>query len=310
MFPILLGTLFYVAFGSIFESYASGSIKTSVRYETEDDDLKDYINDFLTSLSMGDGKLLEIVDVSEEEAEKMLEDDKINGIITVTADGRLKLKIHENGNQSSIQENIVTAYNQSADLVEKVAAEHPEKLQEVLEEISDRVTFINAKNMAGENKDPYVQYFYNLIAMTTLFAALNSLRVGTNCQANMSAIGARTNASPLRRTTAPNTSPSHAPAQGPKSAAPITIGARVRVMLNSPSLIEAAKIWSTTTIAVIRPMPTIVIVYFLLLSLSAVGAAKVSPTFTFVFSISFSFLAPLSGEPTDINVLSPAVCGK
>ena len=33
-----------------------------------------------------------------------------------------------------------------------------------------------------------------------IFAALNSLRVGTNCQANMSAIGARTNASPLRRT--------------------------------------------------------------------------------------------------------------
>ena len=200
MFPIILGTLFFTTFGSIFESYASESIKTSVRYETEDEDVKEYINTFLTSLSMGDGKLLDIVDVSEEEAEKMLEDDKINGIITVTADGRLKLKIHENGNQSSIQENIVTAYNQSADLIEKVAAEHPEKLQEVLEEISDRVTFISAKNMAGENKDPYVQYFYNLIAMTTLFAALNSLRVGTNCQANMSAIGARTNASPLRRT--------------------------------------------------------------------------------------------------------------
>ncbi|MBR1673379.1 MAG: ABC transporter permease [Eubacterium sp.] len=200
MFPVLLGTLFYVAFGSIFETYHSEPIKTSVIYETEDAGVKEYINEFLTSLTMNDNKLLDIVEAPVDEMDKMLEDEKINGIITVGKDGRLKLKIASNGNKSTIQENIVTAYNQSADLVEKVAAEHPEKLEEVLAKISDRVSFVNAKDMAGDNKDPYVQYFYNLIAMTTLFAALNSLRIGNNCQANMSAIGARTNASPLKRT--------------------------------------------------------------------------------------------------------------
>ena len=37
--------------------------------------------------------------------------------------------------------------------------------------------------------------------MTALFAALNSVRIGNNCQANMSSLGARTNASPVSRMT-------------------------------------------------------------------------------------------------------------
>ena len=195
MFPVILGTLFYVAFGSLFKSFVSEPIKTAVVSESSNKELENTIVDFLASIEMKDMKILDIVDPTDD-PDKLLKDEKVNGIIYIEENGRLRLKAKSNGNQTTIQESIITAYNQSADLVERVAAEHPERLEEVLKSISSRVDYINAKDMAGENKDPYLSYFYNLIAMTALFASLNSLRIGNNCQANMSSLGARTNASP------------------------------------------------------------------------------------------------------------------
>lgn len=199
MFPVILGTLFYIGFGSIFDSYASESIKTAVVFETEDEAVRSSITESLSSLESNGTKLLDITVKAEDESIKLLDDEEVNGIITVSEDGRLSLKAKTNGNQTSVQETIVTAYNQNRDLIEKVAADHPDRLQDVLAGVSDRVSYINGKDMAGDNKDPYVSYFYNLIVMTALFAALNSIRIGHNCQANMSAIGARTNASPMKR---------------------------------------------------------------------------------------------------------------
>ncbi len=199
MFPIVLGTLFYVAFGSIFKNYASKPIKTAVVYEMDSEEKRSMIMDFLTNLETDGRKLLDIEVMDMEKAEKLLDDEDVNGIIIIKDDGKLLLKAKTNGNQTSVQESIVTAYNQSVDLIEKVEEEHPEKLMDVLANISERVTYINQKDMAGDNKDPYVAYFYNLMVMTALFGSMNSLRIGNNCQANMSPIGARTNASPLKR---------------------------------------------------------------------------------------------------------------
>ena len=94
---------------------------------------------------------------------------------------------------------ITSTYNEQIDLIQKVSEEHPEKLNEVYEGISKRVEYLNNKDLAGENKDPFVQYFYNIIAMAALFSSFNSVRIGNNSQANMSAVGARTNASPVNR---------------------------------------------------------------------------------------------------------------
>ncbi len=201
MFPIMLGILFKVAFGGIFSAYELSAIKTAVVYETENEQLRENIRDFLEGLSSdGEKKLLEITYTDSDTAMEMLKDEsQVNGVITVKEDGRLALAIWDNGVRSTIQGNIVMTYNQNAELMERTIKESPEKAAAVMERISERVSYINAKGLEGENKDPYIAYFYNLIAMTALFAALCSVRIGNSCQANMSSIGARTNASPVRR---------------------------------------------------------------------------------------------------------------
>lgn len=201
MFPIMLGILFKVAFGGIFSAYELSAIKTAVVYETENEQLRENIRDFLEGLSSdGEKKLLDITYTDADTAMEMLKDEsQVNGIITVKDDGRLALSVWDNGVRSTIQGNIVMTYNQNVELVERTVREDPGKAADVIDRISRRISYIDAKGLEGENKDPYVAYFYNLIAMTALFAALCSVRIGNSCQANMSSIGARTNASPVRR---------------------------------------------------------------------------------------------------------------
>ncbi|MBR6897518.1 MAG: ABC transporter permease [Lachnospiraceae bacterium] len=201
MFPIMLGILFKVAFGGIFSTYELSAIKTAVVYETENEQLRENIRDFLEGLSSdGEKKLLDITYTDADTAMEMLKDEsQVNGIITVKDDGRLALSVWDNGVRSTIQGNIVMTYNQNVELVERTVREDPGKAADVIDRISRRISYIDAKGLEGENKDPYVAYFYNLIAMTALFAALCSVRIGNSCQANMSALGARTNASPVRR---------------------------------------------------------------------------------------------------------------
>ncbi|MBQ5933936.1 MAG: ABC transporter permease [Lachnospiraceae bacterium] len=202
MFPLILGTLFKITFGNIYSEYTSDAIKTAVVFETDDEDIRNNTKAYLEGLTMNDHKMLDISYMDYESAEALLKDDEqVNGIISVKNDGRLSLDIISNGVLSTIQETITTIYNQNVGLIEMVAAEHPENLPAVLEGIQKRAEYIDTHNLAGDNKDPFVSYFYNLIAMTALFAALTSLRIGNNCQANMSSLGARTNASPLSRMT-------------------------------------------------------------------------------------------------------------
>ena len=202
MFPIILGTLFKITFGNIYSEYKSESIKTAVVFETDNEDVKSTTKAYLEGLEMDDHKMLDISYMDYDSAVALLKDDEqVNGIISVKDDGRLSLDINSNGVLSTIQETITTIYNQNVGLIEKVAAEHPENLPAVIQTISGRAEYINAHSLAGDNKDPFVSYFYNLLAMTALFAALNSVRIGNNCQANMSTLGARTNASPLSRMT-------------------------------------------------------------------------------------------------------------
>ena len=200
MFPIILGTLFTIAFGGIFESYKFEQVKTAVVFDTDNEQVIENAKTFLEGISNDGKKLLDIQYLEYDEAEALLKDgEKVNGIIRVKEDGKLTLDILSNGVLSTIQQSIVTGYNQNVTMIEKVAKEHPEKLYEVIKSVSESTSYVLPKSLGGDNKDPFISYFYNLLAMTTLFASMHSLRIGNNTQANMSKVGARANASPVRR---------------------------------------------------------------------------------------------------------------
>ena len=84
MFPIILGTLFYVTFGGIYDEYNSEAIKTAVVFESDNEATNNSIKTYLESLEMNDHKMLDIIYTDYETALDMLKDDeKVNGIISV-----------------------------------------------------------------------------------------------------------------------------------------------------------------------------------------------------------------------------------
>lgn len=196
-FPLLLGTLFYFAFGSVYENnMKSDSIPVVI--EIEDSALKEIpgIEDreslpfiqMIEELEYEDGTAIikETAVTGHEEAEKLLTDGEIAGIITIRGIDDISLRIKDNGRNESMLSGIISEYKLQADSIMNGA---PIKSLE----------FIEAKGMAGDNKDPFIAYFYNLIAMVCIQGAVAAMNVIVNSQANQTTTGIRIDSSPVKK---------------------------------------------------------------------------------------------------------------
>ena len=196
-FPLLLGTLFYFAFGTIYDTEMK-SEPIPIVIEIEDSALSEIpgITDrdslpfiqMMEELKYEDGTLMleekEAADRSA--AEKLLEDGEIDGIITIKGINDINLRIRENGIDESILSSIICEYKLQADAM---LSGQPINVTE----------FVSAKGMAGDNKDPFIAYFYNLIAMVCIQGAVAALNVIVNSQANQSTTGMRIDSSPVNK---------------------------------------------------------------------------------------------------------------
>ena len=120
-FPLLLGTLFYFAFGSVYENnMKSDSIPVVI--EIEDSALKEIpgIEDreslpfiqMIEELEYEDGTAIikETAVTGHEEAEKLLTDGEIAGIITIRGIDDISLRIKDNGRNESMLSGIISEY--------------------------------------------------------------------------------------------------------------------------------------------------------------------------------------------------------
>lgn len=184
-FPILLGTLFYFAFSSIYASNKSEPIPVVI--EVNDEAGRPFV-DVAEKLEYEDGtKMLDIKTASShEDAEKLLADGDLSGIISIDGLSDIKLLVNGNGVKHSILSHIISEYKLRVDKMmtsgEAVQAED--------------IDFVEAKGMAGDNKDPFITYFYNLIAMVCVMGSIASLNTIVSNQANQSTTGMRIDSSP------------------------------------------------------------------------------------------------------------------
>ena len=148
-------------------------------------------------------KMIEVVEVSShDEAEKLLSDGDIAAIISVDSIKDVSMLVNGNGVKHSILSTIISEYRLQVGKAIDTINTDPEKLNEsdaVMDESVDSMEFVNATSTAGENKDPYVSYFYNLIAMVALMGSMSSLNVIVNNQANQSTTGIRLDCSPIAK---------------------------------------------------------------------------------------------------------------
>ncbi len=159
-FPFALGTLFFIAFGSIYKDQKIKPIKVAV--VEKEKDLP--IVTVLKEIKNDDKKMLKITFADDKKANKLLDDKKVTGIIYANSYKDVKLTIKENGIYQSILKNIVVSYHVKVNNAEKNIS------------ISDK-EFVKIVKLSGDNKDPYLAYFYNLIAMICLLGSTSALEM-------------------------------------------------------------------------------------------------------------------------------------
>ncbi len=201
-FALALGTLFYFAFKSIYKEAMNTTVSVAV-VEGEEEYGSGNISDMLKELAYEDGtKMLNIKKVDIKEAKELLEDKepKVSGIIDLREMSDIKLIVNENGIESSMLGGIVSILRQYSSMIIETIKTNPANINSVVESFDNDVKgLVKSEAIAGENKDPYVTYFYNLIAMMAVMASMAGVSIPESCQANQSEVGKRVDCSPVNR---------------------------------------------------------------------------------------------------------------
>lgn len=208
VFPLLLATFMYMAFGNIYEQDEMFR-NINVAVVTEDESANG-LNYMLDALSDGDDALLSVARMSESDAEKLLADEEVEGII-YTDD--VKLTVAESSVNASILETVLSEYKQYEHALKDIykdgiglqqymsGTSGVDDMSDIVEKLSEQRSYYTEKASTEGSQNVYNNYFYAIFAMSCLFASLSSIEMMGNLQANVSATGKRKNVSPQRKMT-------------------------------------------------------------------------------------------------------------
>lgn len=200
LFPIVLATLFHLAFSNMNSSEIFHSIPIGVIENNEYENTKIFIetiSSIKTSNDQNAPKLFEVSVLEREGAEKKLIEDKIIGYIYPK--DHMELTVKESGIEETIVKSFLDGYSQSLSTVESLIELNPQNIENILEDIQEKSTYLE-DYLQGENSpDTTLNFFYSLIAMSCLFGCFWGLTAIADIQANLSLVGARVNVTPTKK---------------------------------------------------------------------------------------------------------------
>ena len=193
IFPLVLGTLFHFTFGHL-TSDAEGfeAIKTAV---IDDESYRGNtpFQEVLQALAEpGRDQFLDLVIVPEEEAERLLDEGSVVGVIRVGED--MELMVRQRVIRQSILKSFLDTYSQTMNTAQAIAVENPAASFE------PRLSFTEEISFSGAKPDTNLGYFYALIAMTCVYGSYWGIRNTMHLQADQSPQGARRSIAPTRKT--------------------------------------------------------------------------------------------------------------
>ncbi|RGU96145.1 ABC transporter permease [Clostridium sp. AF15-17LB] len=193
-FPIILGTFFFISFGSGVTGEEMDAIRVAVVEKGADLQEGGAFGEFLEQM---DGDTLEIEKMDEDQALKDLKGDEITGIYYTG--GEPSLTVAKSDLNTSILKALLDSYNKNAHMIMKIAQDHPERLMQAVEALDGWQTMTEEVSVGGRTMDPNVSYFFALIAYACLSGAFLGVKASLDGQANLSALGARRSVTPTHK---------------------------------------------------------------------------------------------------------------
>ncbi len=200
VFPLVLATAFFLGFGNLIKEDPDTLQTIDVGYVNQLDKSAGF-EQVLKELSKENDEGTTLLNLhtysSKDEAVKDMNSDIIFGFYLESQDG-IETVVRSNSYVSTIMNEIVREYNNYTDVINDIAKKHPEKVPAAMDAISSNNSFISEHSF-GQNTSQYLQYFYALLAMTSLFSSWISTSMLEGMCANMSECGKRVECSPASK---------------------------------------------------------------------------------------------------------------
>lgn len=202
LFPLLMATLFNMAFGNWVESEKFESIDIAIIKNSyyEDNEVAKRV---FESISSDEDRVFNITYVSDDVALKLLNDDKIAGYIEYY-DGGSDITVKSNGISATIIKSVVDeidTYNvMFNDLIEKELTSSFDIDKAVTEAIKKFENIqVKTKDVSVKKLDIAVIEYYSLLSMTCLYGGFIALTCVGNSLASISSRGKRVEVAPTKK---------------------------------------------------------------------------------------------------------------
>jgi ABC-2 type transport system permease protein len=196
-FPIVLGTFFNIAFGSIISNTENFSMIPVAVVSEDNNGQTEYFKEILKNLSQGEDALLSAHYTDLKKAEQMLAGGEIDGIFHINE--KISLIVSKQGLNQSVLKTVSDSYIQISETVAGIAELNPAMIEQTIENLSNKAKATKEIYLGKGETDTFIQYFYALLAMTCLSGAYLGYAKVMGIQANMSPLAARRCVSPIKK---------------------------------------------------------------------------------------------------------------
>ncbi|CBL22566.1 ABC transporter permease [Blautia sp. 2744] len=193
IFPLILGTFFFFAFGNLNDADFE-TVQVALVRETTDNPLFDF---YLDQVQKSDSDLISLHEMTEQKALAALKNKEISGIYHAGMTPSLTINAH--GIPESILQSILESYDNSLHTIRTILKKHPSGLLNGLTQMMDTRDLVQEVSPGGKTIDGTSQFFYALIAMACLYGCFIGFGSAITLQANLTALAARRSVTPTHK---------------------------------------------------------------------------------------------------------------
>lgn len=195
IFPFILATLFFLAFGSNLKTDTYDPVPTALVAE-DNSDFQAFTT-LLLNLSEGTSPVVKLYESTKAEAEELLDDETVDGIITVS--DTLHLTVRSSGISQNILKSILDNYLQKSAIFEETAASNPEALTAMADSLTKETQYLRSVSLGDRPLNPMLQFFYALLAMSCMYTSFYGITLVMELQSNLSPLAARRTLTPTKK---------------------------------------------------------------------------------------------------------------
>ena len=193
VFPLVLGTFFYFAFGNINEA----DFQTVPVVVVKEDSADTFFLTYLEQVGESAPDLLKTEEMSEKEALEALQDKKIKGIYYVGKEP--SLTVAGTGIEESILQTVLDSCENTRTTITNIMKKNPQMDMETMKTLLSSDSLVKEVSLGGRTIDGNMQFFYALIAMACLYGCFIGFGSAIGIQANITPLAARRCVTPTHK---------------------------------------------------------------------------------------------------------------